>query len=68
MSAGSRSAAAVNRRVERKSFPGVTVFLALLRNANWRAASGRSGAEFMQSQPIILVAEFNPSGRCWRNP
>src|SRR5580698_406233 len=22
----------------------------------------------MRSQPIILVAERNPSGRCWRNP
>ena len=66
--AGRGAATAVTRRVERKSFPCVTVFLTLLRNVNWRAASGQSGADFMRSQPIILVAECNPSGQRWRNP
>jgi hypothetical protein len=39
-----------------------------LRNVNWRAASGQSGADFMRSQPIILAAECNPSGQRWCNP
>jgi hypothetical protein len=51
--AGNGAEAVANRLAERKSFAAVTVFLALLRNVNWRAASGRSGAKVMRSQPIF---------------
>jgi hypothetical protein len=48
-------------------FPGMTVFLLLLRNANWKTASCRIGLAVASGKSFIFFWVRNQSGTRWRN-
>jgi hypothetical protein len=45
-------------------FLGMTVFLMLLRNANWKTASHRVGLAIVNNKSFGFLVLRNPSGTC----